>query len=140
MKKFIPVFVIVFVVGAAGGFFVGSKFGQKNIRGAVGGERVRGAGMAQRFGGSAGAGFVSGEVISKDATSMTVKLRDGGSKIIFVSGATEVVAVTRGSLADVKVGSVVTVMGDTGSDGSVTAKSVQVRASGVAGGAGVPQK
>ena len=74
-------------------------------------------------------GVVSGEVLSVDSTSMTVKLRDGGSKIVLLSPASKVEKTVDGVAADVTVGKSVMVTGTTNPDGSVTASSVQLRPS-----------
>jgi hypothetical protein len=101
--------------GGAGGF----------AGGAAGG-RAGGAGRGgAAFGG--GVNAVMGEVLSKDATSFTVKLRDGGSKIVFYSASTTVAKMDSGAIGDVAVGKNVMVSGTTNSDGSVTATMVQIR-------------
>jgi hypothetical protein len=86
-------------------------------------------GASARVGAMRGAngGFTTGEVISKDDTSIVVKLKDGGSKIIFVSNSTSVAKTESGTLADVSVGKQVSVTGSSNSDGSVTAESIQIR-------------
>lgn len=71
--------------------------------------------------------FINGEIISKDDQSMTVKLRDGGSKIVFLLGATNIGKMTDGVVADIEVGQQVTVNGSANSDGSITAAAVQIR-------------
>ena len=71
--------------------------------------------------------FAGGEVISKDDKSLTVKLRDGSSKIVFISGSTEVLKFATGTIADLSIGEQVTVSGSANTDGSITAQSVQVR-------------
>ncbi len=87
--------------------------------------RQRG-GMGMNRGG--GDSFVTGEVLSHDDTSVTVKLKDGGSKIVFVSASsTRVMKTTSGSLADLTEGSKVTINGVSNSDGSVNAHSIQLR-------------
>lgn len=80
-------------------------------------------GGVMRFGG----GFTGGEVLAKDAESITVKIRDGGSKIIFFSSSTSVMKSTEGSIQDVAVGQQVTVSGKQNSDGSMSADSIQLR-------------
>ena len=93
----------------------GGQFGQ-------GGAGVRGT----RMGGASG-GIVAGSILSKDNDSLTIKLRDGGSKIVFFSTSTEVQKSTSGSTSDLGVGADVVVIGGSNSDGSVTAQSIQIR-------------
>ncbi len=130
---------VVGVVVLAGVFYGGIQFGQAHTGNRVMGGEFRGDGMQfaqNRQGGRTGgmsvrggmmAGFIGGEVIAKDLTSMTVKLMDGGSKIIFTSASTTVSKSAEGTLADVSVGSSVVVQGKANSDGSLTASSVQLR-------------
>ena len=84
-------------------------------------------GAGFRGGNSTTTGFVSGEIISKDDKSITVKLRDGGSKIVFFSDSTEITKFIDGTPTDLEVGKTITIDGTTNQDGSVTAKSIQLR-------------
>lgn len=132
-KNIIAIIVIALVVIGGGAFYGGMKYGASQrpnlVRDGSGSRAIFGGqgGVGARRGGTSADGFVAGEIISKDEKSITVKLRDGGSKIIFVSASTEVLTQTKGALGDLKTGTFVTVMGESGEGGSVTAKSVQVR-------------
>jgi hypothetical protein len=115
--------VIVFgliLVGSA--FFGGMKYGQKTPR-LGGGPNGIPTGIQRNDNGS----FINGEILSKDDKSITVKLADGGSKIVFVSNSTQVMKSTSGTLNDLAVGQKVTANGATNTDGSVTATNVGVR-------------
>src|SRR3989339_1789588 len=92
-------------------------FGQNGVDGTTRGIR-NGVGMG---------GFVVGEIICKDDKSITVKLQDGGSKIIFLGANTTIAKTAVGATADLTVGTQVSVTGTTNTDGSVTAQSVQIR-------------
>ena len=105
------------------GNFVGA-----NAAGGMGGQFRNGQGG--QAGGARGGmmgGAVTGEVISKDDKSVTVKLRDGGSKIVFFSASTQVSKMASGVMEDVKVGEQITVTGTTNSDGSVIGTTIQLR-------------
>lgn len=121
--------VLVIVVGA-GAFYGGMRY-QQNTQ--TGGFRQFQAGQGQqRFGGMGqGAGRngfrpVSGDIISADSKSVTVKLADGSSKIVLFSGITMFNKTSTGSASDLKTGEKVMVFGQENADGSVTAQSVQL--------------
>lgn len=128
--------VILIVVSAlvfgAGGFFGGMKYAQgKRVQftnGQFGGSAMQGGRFAGQNGTNGRGGFrpVSGEIIRADETSITVKLPDGGSKIILISGKTSINKTEEGSTADLKTGERVSVFGTENSDGSVTAQNVQI--------------
>ncbi len=101
-------------------------------QGGAGGNSIRGArngagGNIPRNGAGANMNSVNGEVISKDDESITVKLNDGGSKIVFFSDKTNVSKIAIGTQADVAVGEQVMVSGTVNSDGSVNAAMIQIR-------------
>ena len=70
-------------------------------------------------------GMVSGEILTMDDKSITLKNRDGGSRIVLLSASTSIQKMTTGSLGDLKVGEQVVVAGPAGTDGTVTAQSIQ---------------
>ena len=128
----------------AGSFFAGMKYGQskssgnfsqRNFQNLSPEERQQ---RAQQMGANVGGrirlgqgedGFAGGEIISKDDKSITVKLQDGGSKIIFFSDTTQVGKFVDGTSGDLEIGKTVMVNGTTNQDGSITAQSIQLRPS-----------
>jgi hypothetical protein len=92
-----------------------------------------GAGGAGRGANGGAGGFIAGEVVSKDTTGITLKLRDGGSKIILTSSSTRIGKMTDASLDDVNEGAEVTVTGNTNQDGSMSASMIQLRPAGMPG-------
>ena len=70
--------------------------------------------------------FTTGELIAKDDKSVTIKLADGGSKVIIISDKTVVSQMTTGTMADIAIGQQLMVQGKTTS-GSLVADSIQIR-------------
>ncbi|TSA44913.1 hypothetical protein D4R51_02880 [bacterium] len=127
MKKFLPIVITALVIGGIC-FYAGTRIGSNSNKSAsqFPGSFQKGSGMV-RTGNPQSGGFTGGSVIAKDDKSITVSLRDGSSKIIFVSSSTEIMKSAQGSLGDLSIGEQVTVTGTQNSDGSITAQSVQVR-------------
>jgi len=146
LKKHLPTLAVAGLAIAAVAFFGGMKYGQAHsfrrgmtgVPGDMGGQRQFGGGQYGGPGGQAGrgvrggmtGGFTAGEVLSVGEGMFTVKLRDGGSKIVIFPDAAEVMKSVSGEHVDVAVGTQVMVTGDQNGDGSVTAKSVQIRPAG----------
>lgn len=141
-----PLIVVALLIGG-GSFYGGMQYqknkspagGQNALQRGVGangqGRGFAGGGTIRPGGAGAGGigGFTTGEVISKDATGLTLKLRDGGSKIILTSTSTRVGKMTDGSLEDVKQGNEVTITGTANQDGSISASTIQLRPAGMPG-------
>ncbi|HBW74172.1 MAG: hypothetical protein UX10_C0004G0032 [Candidatus Magasanikbacteria bacterium GW2011_GWA2_45_39] len=145
IPKNVIIFVVAFVVVGGGSFFAGMKYSQNKQSGAnianfanlspeerqarrvqmVSGGQNGGA-RSGRAGGATG-GFISGDILSKDDKSITVKLRDGGSKIVFLSQITQIMKSVEGLVGDLTEGEQVSVSGAANSDGSVNAQSIQIR-------------
>ncbi|MFA6304410.1 MAG: hypothetical protein WCV73_02555 [Patescibacteria group bacterium] len=134
MKKILLYVVIAVVVAGAGGFYGGIKYNQVKSDAAFAKGNLQnfrtgsGAGLiGGRGNGAINGGFLSGEIIAKDDKSMTLKLRDGGSKIVFYSLTTEVSKFDAGTADDLVIGQTVSVNGKVNTDGTVVAQSVQIR-------------
>jgi hypothetical protein len=129
--KILLISIGVALVIAGGAFYGGMKHGesarQNFIRQSFNGQAGLQTGFGNRNGGQSGAGFVSGEIISKDNQSITLQLRQGGSKIVFYSDATDISKFAGGTPTDLETGKTVMVTGNANSDGSITAQSIQIR-------------
>lgn len=122
--------VVGVVIIAGGAFYGGMVYGKSSVPTRGGnGQFVAGANGARATGirGGMNGGFTAGEIISKDATSITIKMQDGSTKIALVATSTQVMKSSAGSLSDLTTGMNVTITGTANSDGSVTAQSVQIR-------------
>ncbi|MFA6526208.1 MAG: hypothetical protein WCT26_02215 [Candidatus Buchananbacteria bacterium] len=138
-EKIVAVIVVgilaILVVGA-GSFYAGTKYAlAKRGGGMMGGNFQPGQGGMNPIGTAknrqaAGASFVNGDIIAKDDKSVTIKMRDGGSKIVFFSSTCEVGKFVSGAITDLSVGNSVMINGKTNTDGSVTATSIQIRPAG----------
>ena len=124
------------MIAGSGSFYAGVKYNQnKNpvaARGINGSSNFsQGGGMSGQRGmrgaGGSNGGFATGEIISKDDKSVTIKLRDGGSKIVFLSSSASISKSVEGAIADLTTGVQVSVNGNANSDGSITATTIQIR-------------
>ncbi|HAS80537.1 MAG: hypothetical protein UR25_C0001G0143 [Candidatus Nomurabacteria bacterium GW2011_GWE1_32_28] len=128
------IYMVISVVVIIGVFYVGTFYGKSQTSALVssrfGSNMQDRTGQPGIIGGNnriVGGGFSVGEIISKDDKSVTVKLVDGGSRIIFFSASTDIIKTTIGSMDDLAIGTEISTTGTTNSDGSVTAKSIQIR-------------
>lgn len=140
-NKHVVITIVIAVVVGAAGFFGGTAYGKAHAAGTArpgtGQFNRTGAAGNRRFGN--GNDFVNGTVLSKDNNSITVQMRtlpgsasstSGGSKIVILSGSTQISKAATGTLDDISVGSDVTAVGTDNSDGSMTAQTVQLRPAG----------
>lgn len=116
--------ILLLVIVGLGAFFAGLKYQQsrqpnfsRSFNGMPG--RVMG-------GSRAGLRPVTGELISRDEKSITVKLPDGGSRIVLLSDKTNINKTDRATGDDLKTGEKVTVFGQENPDGSFTAQAIQL--------------
>lgn len=137
MKKEIIVPIIATLVVGVLAFWGGTVYTKKTIAKNMTNQGQRQGTVQGRFGNGqmgmmggrmgGGANLANGEIIAKDEKSITIKLRDGGSKIIFLSGTTTINKSAAGTIDDLKVGTQITATGTTNTDGSVSAQMVQIR-------------
>lgn len=114
------------------GSTTGSRFQVGDINGAgfPGGFAgdINNASGTRRIGG----GFINGEIISMDSQSVTVKQQDNSTKTVYFSSTTTVDKTVTGDSSDLKVGTTITTNGTENTDGSITAKTIQIRPAGSA--------
>ena len=133
MNKKILIFIIALVIGG-GSFFAGTayqksktpSFDDMNKESVMG--RNESSDHQDGFrGGMMGQSMpVAGEIIAKDEESITIKLQDGGSKIVFVSAETSVHKTEEGNMNDLSTEAQVMVFGSENNDGSFTASNIQI--------------
>lgn len=132
----IAVTATLFIAGG-GGFFAGMKYQESKTpsfarmfdnNGQGGNMQFSGRNGDSTGTGSGMRGFspVSGEIIESDDKSITVKESDGSSKIVFITENSTVNKTEEGSKDDLATGTKVVVFGQSNSDGSITAQSIQI--------------
>jgi uncharacterized protein YneF (UPF0154 family) len=132
MKKNLILILIALIIVGAGGFFGGMKYGESQALKNLTPEKIReifqqtrGQFQTQRQ--RIAQGFILGEVISKDEKSLTVKLPDGSTRIVFLSESTQILKSVQGNIQDIEIGKQVIVSGEQTTEGSLTAKTIQIR-------------
>jgi hypothetical protein len=140
-KIIIPA-VLIGIVAAGIAFFGGVKYAESkkapidsrstargtfNTTGTAGfngGGTRRGMAGGQGFGGA-----VAGDIIARDESTITVKMRDGGSKIVFYTSSTPITKTVRATASDLVAGEPIMITGAANQDGSINAQAIQLRPS-----------
>jgi hypothetical protein len=137
--KSVVITIIISLIVGGGAFYGGTVYEKSSLtkQGLLRntnvqlGNRIQGQGRPQGTGGfnrgGENSGLVTGEIISKDDRSVTVKTRDGGSKIVYFSDSTEIGKIADGSSVDLEDGKQVMINGKANQDGSFTAENIQIR-------------
>lgn len=123
MNKTYIIGILLLIVVGAGTFFGGMKYQQSKQPVFT---RTLGAQDQRVNGNRAGFQPVAGKIIVSDDKSITVQLQDGSSKIVLLSDKTVINKAEQATTADLKTGETVRVIGQTNSDGSVTASDIQL--------------
>jgi len=128
MKNNLIIIAITGIVLGSGGFFAGIKYQQSRAPGFD--NMSKNATMRQRPGGPAHElSSVRGSIISQDKDSLTIKMVDNSSKIILLSDLTKINTTSEASKEDLTIDDQVVIFGQTNSDGSVSAETIQIGSS-----------
>ena len=134
--------VVIAVLLCGGSFYAGMKYaGSVNPprQMGAGGFGQGGAGFQRGTGPGAGTGgnmirggmrgqaVTNGDISKIEGSMITVKLPDGGSKLIITSSSTKVMQMTEATPDILKTETPVMVMGSANADGSLTASTIQIR-------------
>ncbi len=130
MKNSLIITIIVAVIVGAGAFYAGMQY-QKSQRPTFGNgqfSRQFQNGQAGQSGARQGFGArpVTGEIISSDDKTVTVKMQDGSSKIVILSDKTSINKAAEATVADLKSGERISAFGTENPDGSITAQNIQL--------------
>lgn len=120
------IWAVIVVVALVGGFFYGkSGAAGTATKSATSTSSTRGS----YAGRAAGGGFVSGQVISSDSTSVTISLTGGNSQVVFYASSTPITVIkpTPVPASSLVAGTRVMITGTSNSDGSLTAQSIQIQ-------------
>ena len=137
-KNIILSIILTAIIVGAGAFYGGMKYAQVKNPGTSANfanltpeqrqQRAQQMAGARRTGNNAqGANFTSGDIISKDDKSITIKTQDNGSKIVFYSSSTPIKKSVDGAASDLEINKQVMISGSQNSDGSITAQNIQIR-------------
>ncbi|HRZ29723.1 MAG TPA: hypothetical protein P5052_03135 [Candidatus Paceibacterota bacterium] len=69
---------------------------------------------------------IMGEIIEKNENSLTVKLKDNGSKIVVISNTTELYKTVSASFDDLTIGNNIMITGASNNDNSIIAESIRL--------------
>jgi len=135
--KYISIILLGVILAGVCGFYGGTLYAKSKIATVQSPQARMVANGPRNFrGGQAGRsqqGLASGEVLSFDGQSLSLKLSGGGSKVVFTSASTTVTRMSEAQLTDITAGANVTVNGVPNTDGSITAQFIQIRPAGMAG-------
>ncbi len=141
MKNNIIITIVIAIIFGIFGFFIGTKYQSKKTSsfasspfgnfsyGRFGNRQNSNSQITNQLQNGNrrnGPQMVTGEILTQDDKSITVKMEDGSSKIIFITNSTILNKSSAATKTDLKVGEKVAIFGLENSDGSVTANNIQL--------------
>lgn len=138
---------LVVVIGALGGFYFGAKYGMGHAPTSSTAAAVvstagtgQGAGLATGAGGTAGGALggaaATGLITAVNGTTITVHDRTTNKDIKVDITSARISKTTQGTISDLTQGATVTIVGQTGADGTVTAQVISIGGAILGGGGG----
>jgi len=136
---------LVAVIGALGGFYFGAKYGQGHppssstattVASATTANQSGGAGAGANGGGGAAAPFgsaASGQITAVNGNTITVHDRQSNKDIKVNIAAARITKTDQGTASDLTTNTAVTVVGQTGADGTVSAQQITIGGGGAGG-------
>jgi subtilase family serine protease len=123
MQKNIVPIIIIAILFSGIGFFSGTTYqkGKMPLRG----NQLQNNNIQKR----PGNGQIMGEITSVNDGSVTVKTTDGSSKLILLSDKTNINQAVPATTTDLVVGQKVVIFGNTNTDNSISAQSIQLNTS-----------
>ena len=136
--------IVVLLLVAGGSFFGGTVYGKSQAQaalvarrqGGVGGATGTGQGQPGANGRTGGQGGIFGQIVSIGDGALVIKDNNGKQTPVKVTDTTLIQKQATVKLTDLATGETVIVSGSTATDGTVTARSVQVAPAGRFGGGG----
>ena len=127
-KKILTVAIITSLVAGGGGFVGGMKYQESKVPNFAAGDLGRSRASNNTRAGIPETGLkpINGIVTSKDDSSITIESEDGSSKIVFFAESSSINRTETVGKDAIKEGDKVSAFGQENSDGSLTAKSIQL--------------
>ena len=138
---------LVAVIGALGGFYFGAKYGQGHppssstattVASTTTANQSAGAGAGANGGGGGGAAALfgsaaSGQITAVNGNTITVHDRQSNKDIKVNIAAARITKTDQGTASDLTTNTAVTVVGQTGADGTVSAQLITIGGGGAGG-------
>ena len=134
-KMFLPIVIVIVLAVGGAGFYGGMLYGKKNAGGAfrqANGQFAGRPGVNGSRQGNKNGGMINGEILKSDDNSITIKLSDGGSKIVYFSDKTTISKFVAATKSDLSVGTNVMVSATSDTSGNSAASFIQIRPAGMA--------
>lgn len=118
-KKLYIFFVIALIFVFTIGFYIGKKQNKKNDF-----ANLKNINRPNDF--KTNQNNITGSIIDQNDNSITIQLKESGSKIIIISDTTEIFKTVNINTKDLKIGDNIMVSGKTNDDGTIIANNIRI--------------